>query len=558
MAKQTIDIGTIPNDGTGDPWRTAWGKCNSNFDELYAAMITELGDIGNVELSGTTDGQVLTYNASSQVWYPSTPADPGIDGIVVAEDGSTVVATCLAINFTGSGVAVADSGSGVATVTISGGGGGGSVDSLDDIGDVDTSGAADGYVLTWDHSNGVWYAAEPPAGGGGDGSGGVDVENDGSPVGSATVLNFVGATVTDAGGGQIDVEFDLASLAAEGWETIHASSPSGAPSVDVADLGDYDELLIIARNLTATNSGVRRVQVSTDNGSSFDSTAANYQIVSAAGTEGNAATPAVAYHSTNTTAARTIIAHVKNTKGAVKCVTSVAGEIEYVGSADPINAVRVDSHNGGTISGGPVYVLGRKAGGGGALDDLSDVDAPSPLDGQVLTWDESNQAWYPAEPSEGGAGDAFPATPWVGQRFFRIDRGIEYYWDGTRWLSVHLHQLRMLHTAGVTADAVNDFTPVPYKDIYDLWLERLQVSMLLTAGTASWNWSLRYRNSANAGTDIATCSAVSPAANTWINYSTDINALLNSAALVLENSFDEISGAAAMHGGATLYYRLVG
>lgn len=37
MAKQTIGIGSAPNDGTGDPLRTAFDKANDNFDELYAA-----------------------------------------------------------------------------------------------------------------------------------------------------------------------------------------------------------------------------------------------------------------------------------------------------------------------------------------------------------------------------------------------------------------------------------------------------------------------------------------------------------------------------------------
>lgn len=37
MAQQTINIGTTANDGTGDPARTAFGKVNDNFDELYNA-----------------------------------------------------------------------------------------------------------------------------------------------------------------------------------------------------------------------------------------------------------------------------------------------------------------------------------------------------------------------------------------------------------------------------------------------------------------------------------------------------------------------------------------
>ena len=35
MAKQVINIGTSPNDNTGDPLRQALSKANENFTELY-------------------------------------------------------------------------------------------------------------------------------------------------------------------------------------------------------------------------------------------------------------------------------------------------------------------------------------------------------------------------------------------------------------------------------------------------------------------------------------------------------------------------------------------
>jgi hypothetical protein len=42
MAQQVIGIGTIPNDGTGDTARTAFGKVNSNFAELYAGLLVSI------------------------------------------------------------------------------------------------------------------------------------------------------------------------------------------------------------------------------------------------------------------------------------------------------------------------------------------------------------------------------------------------------------------------------------------------------------------------------------------------------------------------------------
>ena len=35
MAKQTVNLGTAANDGTGDPLRTAFDKLNDNFNEVY-------------------------------------------------------------------------------------------------------------------------------------------------------------------------------------------------------------------------------------------------------------------------------------------------------------------------------------------------------------------------------------------------------------------------------------------------------------------------------------------------------------------------------------------
>jgi hypothetical protein len=40
MAQQIINIGTTPNDGLGDSIRTAFGKTNDNFSDLYSFFQT--------------------------------------------------------------------------------------------------------------------------------------------------------------------------------------------------------------------------------------------------------------------------------------------------------------------------------------------------------------------------------------------------------------------------------------------------------------------------------------------------------------------------------------
>jgi len=65
MSQQIINIGTLPNDGTGDPLRTAYGKINDNFDELYAAASQYVSRIiagSGVSISPTSGFGDVTIN----------------------------------------------------------------------------------------------------------------------------------------------------------------------------------------------------------------------------------------------------------------------------------------------------------------------------------------------------------------------------------------------------------------------------------------------------------------------------------------------------------------
>lgn len=70
--KQTINIGSAANDGTGDPLRTAFDKINDNFDELYA------------ELGGNTVSN-LNFNGNT------LSTDTGTGNLELASDGGMVV-----------------------------------------------------------------------------------------------------------------------------------------------------------------------------------------------------------------------------------------------------------------------------------------------------------------------------------------------------------------------------------------------------------------------------------------------------------------------------------
>lgn len=78
MTQQTINIGTAPNDGLGDPIRTAYNKCNLNFTELYNRVQTSVptspaGEEGDEAGMIAFDATYLyvcvaNFDATTEIW----------------------------------------------------------------------------------------------------------------------------------------------------------------------------------------------------------------------------------------------------------------------------------------------------------------------------------------------------------------------------------------------------------------------------------------------------------------------------------------------------------
>lgn len=61
MTQYVINIGTIPNDGTGDPLRTAFNEVNLNFDQVFAAgpVLSNIQIANNTILTTNTNGNLV-------------------------------------------------------------------------------------------------------------------------------------------------------------------------------------------------------------------------------------------------------------------------------------------------------------------------------------------------------------------------------------------------------------------------------------------------------------------------------------------------------------------
>jgi hypothetical protein len=75
MAQNVINIGTIPNDGTGDPLRVAFNDTNLNFDQIFATGIVN----SNIQVANTT---ILTINNNGNLVF----APNGVGRVVANAD----------------------------------------------------------------------------------------------------------------------------------------------------------------------------------------------------------------------------------------------------------------------------------------------------------------------------------------------------------------------------------------------------------------------------------------------------------------------------------------
>lgn len=155
----------------------------------------------------------------------------------------------------------------------------------------------------------------------------------------------------------------------------------------------------------------------------------------------------------------------------------------------------------------------------------------------------------------------FPATPILNERVFRTDRGIEYYWDGERWLSTHLYALDLNNS-----DALNPVSATtlgawhaanPFANLYDLYLEEAVFTSYLTSA-ATWTLSIVTGNGIVSAA-VASRSTAGDNATETIAARVTINDTIDSSAYVaFEASVTKSSGSANLYFDCALTFRLIG
>ena len=153
MAIQSLELGTAPDDGTGDSLRVGGDKINDNFVELYTA----LGD-GDALSSGISASATVITLISPVITTPTTTSAADADFVLINDGGilKKITTANLGIGGTAGSVAADDIGTGDAAVTIATSAGNITIDAQANNTDIifkGTDGSSDITALTLDMSD---------------------------------------------------------------------------------------------------------------------------------------------------------------------------------------------------------------------------------------------------------------------------------------------------------------------------------------------------------------------------------------------------------------------
>lgn len=304
MSKQEINIGAAPNDGTGDPIRTAMSKINANFTEVYDAIdaIDLGGGGGSVEWDDVAGKPSFATVATSGDYDDLT--DKPTLGTVAARDGWAVPAG----GTTGQVLAKSSGTNGATEWVDQSGGGGGITDIVND-----TTPQLGGNLDLNSFTVGVATAA--------------DLTKLHALTATSTELNYVDG-VTSAIQTQIDtnatnisnltttVNGKVAASLFDANTILAATSDNTPAAVTVAEQTLVGR--ITAGNITALTASQVRTLLNVENGSTADMTGAEI---------------ATALETLNAADSRT---HIKAMEGLVRAngETFAAGDLPMATSTD--------------------------------------------------------------------------------------------------------------------------------------------------------------------------------------------------------------------------------
>lgn len=139
-------------------------------------------------------------------------------------------------------------------------------------------------------------------------------------------------------------------------------------------------------------------------------------------------------------------------------------------------------------------------------------------------------------------GTVFPGAPSTDDQFYRTDRNILYFFNGTRWLTANQYVVQMNTYSAFPANKSSTtnalFGGMPgFVPTYDFWMEEMRfASYVATTNNSSnyWVCDLYKITAPSTSTNIVSSTTAADTANTWTQHVQPINALLGTDVIYLQ------------------------
>ena len=231
--KQTINIGTVANDGTGDPLRSAFSKTNDNFSELYNGQ--SLSIVSDILTLTRADGTTSTVDLSS---YLDEDARAIASGTLNGGTGIVTFTRDDASTFTLDLSALLDDTNVVTSVD-----GGGGLESDTTTGDITISISDGGVTFAKLATSAVVTQAE-----------GISSNNNDTTIPtSAAVANYVATNSSDTLGGLFPTADYFVIGTGSAWTTATPSQAKASLVLDTTDDVTFNSLFASTIGLDSTD-----------------------------------------------------------------------------------------------------------------------------------------------------------------------------------------------------------------------------------------------------------------------------------------------------------------
>lgn len=178
--------------------------------------------------------------------------------------------------------------------------------------------------------------------------------------------------------------------------------------------------------------------------------------------------------------------------------------------------------------------------------------------GAVLAMGNSAVIW--------NAGTAFPASKATNDRYFRTDLGLEFYWDGTQWVTMQIFTLPFanldlaVNAGDTTSDTNLARVTVPYKGTFTMWLIRFDMTTFVGTtndGTKYWTVNLKWGTAAGSFTTLASFNTSADTASNYTFHTAAVGAVVDTTAMAFSINVIKTSTPGLLLGWGCAFYRLI-